>query len=93
VGVAAQPPAHCPGLGIGLANIRGDDISTRIRDEVLTRHVLRVGVMLLGLRLPLSELSQIGVRGAITVIGSSPSRSQPPGASVDASDSTVAWWS
>jgi uncharacterized integral membrane protein (TIGR00698 family) len=56
-------------LGIVVANIRGDDVSAPFRDEALTRLVLRVGVMLLGLRLPLSELSQIGVRGAVTVIG------------------------
>lgn len=56
-------------LGILLANVQGPDMSLRLGDEALTRLVLRVGVMLLGLRLPFSELSQIGVRGAITVIG------------------------
>jgi len=56
-------------LGIVLANIVSDDLATRVSDTALTRGVLRVGVMLLGLRLPLSDLAQIGVPGAITVIG------------------------
>jgi uncharacterized integral membrane protein (TIGR00698 family) len=56
-------------LGILAANLLGADPAARLGDETLTRIVLRAGVVLLGLRLPLSDLAQIGVRGAVTVIG------------------------
>lgn len=56
-------------LGILTANLLGADTAARLGGETLTRVVLRVGVSLLGLRLPLSDLAEIGVRGAVTVIG------------------------
>ena len=56
-------------LGVLAANVLGVETVARLGSEVLTRGVLRVGVALLGLRLPLSELAEIGVRGLVTVLG------------------------
>jgi uncharacterized integral membrane protein (TIGR00698 family) len=56
-------------LGVLCANLLGPDIAARLGDQKVTQVVLRVGVALLGLRLPLSDLAAIGVRGAVIVIG------------------------
>jgi uncharacterized integral membrane protein (TIGR00698 family) len=57
------------GLGVLCANLLGPDIAARLGNQKLTQVVLRVGVALLGLRLPLSDLAAIGLRGAVIVIG------------------------
>ena len=72
--VAAVFPLVSPLLlallaGVAVANLGSGGLAVRWHDPALTKVVLRVGVVLLGLRLSLAELADLGLRGGAVVIG------------------------
>jgi uncharacterized integral membrane protein (TIGR00698 family) len=54
-------------LGAVVANTRYADLPVIKDHAVATRGLLRIGIVLIGLRLPLGDIAAIGVRGAVVI--------------------------
>ncbi len=70
VGVGTVVPLASPllvalVLGILVINVGGAERTSSWHDARLTRTVLRAGIVLLGLRLSLADLGEVGLRGAV----------------------------